>query len=90
MTPRGALGDGYLVTALESSPSASTFVRIAVREELFSGFSETGWDEAPWDAEPRFTADELQILLNPTLSAAEAAERVGCVVRDVLRLRRTA
>lgn len=51
-----------------------------MRDELFSGFSETGWDEAPWDAEPRFTADELQILLNPTLSAAEAAERVGCVV----------
>jgi hypothetical protein len=51
---------------------------------------ETGWDEAPWDAEPTFTADELQILLNPALSAAEAADRVGCVEHDVLRVRRTA
>lgn len=61
-----------------------------MRDELFSGFSESGWDEAPWDVEPTFTAEELQILLNPALSAAEAADRVGCVVHDVLRLRRTA
>ncbi|ASW98451.1 MULTISPECIES: hypothetical protein [Mycobacterium] len=53
--------------------------------ELFSGFSEAGWDEAPWDAEPTFTPDELQILLNPALSAAEAADRLGCVEHDVLR-----
>jgi hypothetical protein len=59
-------------------------------DEIFSGFSETGWDEAPWDVEPTFTADELQVLLNPALSVAEAADRVGCVERDVLRLRRTA
>jgi hypothetical protein len=59
-------------------------------DELFSGFSDAGWDEAPWDAEPTFTPDELQILLNPALSAAEAADRVGCVEHDVLRLRRTA
>jgi hypothetical protein len=36
-----------------------------MRDELFSGFSEAGWD-------------------------AEAADRVGCVEHDVLRLRRTA
>lgn len=45
-------------------------------EELFSGFSEAGWDEAPRDAEPTFTPEELQILLNPALSVAEAADRV--------------
>ena len=57
-----------------------------MRDELFSGFSETGWDAAPWDSEPTFTPDELQILLNPALSAAEAADRgssnttpFGCV-----------
>jgi hypothetical protein len=61
-----------------------------MRKELFSGFGETGWDVAPWDAEPAFTAEELQILLDPALSAAEAADRVGCVVHDVLRLRRIA
>lgn len=60
-----------------------------MRDELFSGFSETGWDAAPWDIEPTFNAEEMQILLNPTLTAAEAADRVGCVVHDVLRLRRT-
>lgn len=58
-------------------------------DELFSGFSETGWDEAPWDVEPTFTTAELQILLNPELSVAEAAERVGCVEHDVRLLRRT-
>lgn len=61
-----------------------------MRDELFSGFSETGWDAAPWDVEPTFTAEELQILLNPALTPAEAAYRVGCVVHDVIRLRRTA
>lgn len=60
-----------------------------MHDELFSGFSETGWDEAPWDVEPIFSAAELQILLNPALSVAEAAERVGCVEHDVRRLRRT-
>ncbi|AGL37008.1 MULTISPECIES: hypothetical protein [Mycobacterium avium complex (MAC)] len=60
-----------------------------MRDELFSGFSDSGWDQAPWDVEPTFTAEELQILLNPALSVAEAAERVGCVQRDVIRLRRT-
>jgi hypothetical protein len=60
-----------------------------MRDGLFSGFSEAGWDEAPWDAEPTFSAAELQILLNPELSATEAADRVGCVVHDVERLRRT-
>jgi hypothetical protein len=58
-------------------------------DELFSGFSEAGWDEAPWDPEPTFTPEELKILLNPALSASEAADRVGCVEHDVLRLRRT-
>ena len=61
-----------------------------MRDELFSGFIEAGWDEAPWDAEPTFTPDELQILLNPALSVAEAADRVGCVEHDVVRLRRGA
>ena len=60
-----------------------------MRDEMFSGFGDAGWDEAPWDAEPTFTSEELQILLNPALSAAEAADRVGCVEHDVLRLRRT-
>ncbi|GAB4659982.1 hypothetical protein MOKP64_22870 [Mycobacterium avium subsp. hominissuis] len=60
-----------------------------MRDELFSGFSDSGWDQAPWDVEPTFTAEELQILLNPELSVAEAAERVGCVQRCVIRLRRT-
>jgi hypothetical protein len=58
-------------------------------DELFSGFSEAGWDAAPWDVEPAFTAEELEILLNPALSVAEAADRVGCVEHDVRRLRRT-
>ncbi|MEE3065101.1 MAG: hypothetical protein VYA67_14290 [Actinomycetota bacterium] len=58
-------------------------------DELFSGFSETGWDEAPWDVEPAFTPEELQILLNPALSVTEAADRVGCVEHDVRRVRRT-
>lgn len=58
-----------------------------MRDELFSGFSDAGWDEAPWDAEPIFTAEELQVLLNPELSVAEAADRVGCVEHDVRRLR---
>jgi hypothetical protein len=65
------------------------FREVAMRDELFSGFSETGWDQAPWDVEPTFTTDELQILLNPALSVAEAADRVGCVEHDVRRLRRT-
>jgi hypothetical protein len=60
-----------------------------MRDGLFSGFSDAGWDEAPWDAEPTFTAAEMQILLNPELSTAEAADQVGCVVHDVERLRRT-
>lgn len=70
--------------------SCMPFVRLVMRDELFSGFSETGWDAAPWDVEPTFTAEELQILLNPALTPAEAAYRVGCVVHDVIRLRRTA
>lgn len=56
-------------------------------EQLFSGFSEAGWDRAPWEAEPVFSADELQILLNPKLSVAEVADRIGCVEHDVRRLR---
>lgn len=56
--------------------------------ELFAGFSDAGWDEAPWDAEPNFSPDEMQILLNPELSVAEAADRVGCAQHDVVRLRK--
>ncbi|WP_396908385.1 hypothetical protein [Mycolicibacterium sp.] len=56
--------------------------------ELFSGFSDAGWDEAPWDFEPNFSPDEMQILLNPELSVAEAADRVGCAHHDVVRLRK--
>lgn len=59
-------------------------------DELFIGMTETGWDLAPWETEPTFTADELQILLNPALSVAEAAEEVGCVEHDVQRLRDSA
>lgn len=58
-------------------------------DQLFSGFSEAGWDEAPWDAEPTFSAEEMLILLNPALSVAEAADRVGCAQHDVARLRKT-
>lgn len=57
---------------------------------LFSGFSDAGWDEAPWNAEPVFSTEELQILLNPAITVAEAAARVGCVEHDVVRLRRGA
>lgn len=67
----------------------TTFGEESMPEELFSGLCETGWDQAPWELEPVFSADELQILLNPALSAAEAADRVGCVEHDVVRLRRT-
>ncbi|OBB94230.1 hypothetical protein [Mycobacterium sp. 852002-40037_SCH5390672] len=59
-----------------------------MRDELFSGFSDSGWDAAPWDVEPTFTDEELQILLNPALSVTEAADRVGCAEHDVRRLRR--
>lgn len=59
-------------------------------DELFSGFSEAGWDRAPWNAEPAFSPEELQILLNPALTVTEAADRVGCVEHDVVRLRRGA
>lgn len=55
--------------------------------ELFDGFSDAGWDHAPWDTEPTFSAEELQVLLNPVISVAEAADRVGCACHDVERLR---
>ncbi|TXI56297.1 hypothetical protein [Mycolicibacterium mageritense] len=58
-------------------------------DPLFSGFSDAGWDEAPWDSEPTFSAEEMQILLNPELSVAEAADRIGCAQHDVARLRKT-
>jgi hypothetical protein len=88
MTERRGLT--FIPLATEMFTAAPPFGRMVMRNELFSGFSENGWDEAPWDVEPTFTADELEILLNRALSATEAAERVGCVVHDVLRLRRTA
>ncbi|OBJ21993.1 hypothetical protein [Mycobacterium sp. 1245801.1] len=59
-------------------------------DPLFAGFSDAGWDHAPWDVEPIFSAEEMQILLNPELSVAEAADLVGCVEHDVRRLRRAA
>lgn len=59
-------------------------------ERLWTGFDDAGWDVAPWEQEPRFSAGELTVLLDPMLSAAEAAERIGCAKRDVIRLRRTA
>ncbi|MHA3021331.1 hypothetical protein ACXPWS_13870 [Mycobacterium sp. BMJ-28] len=59
-------------------------------KKLFSGFEDAGWDHAPWDDEPLFSAAELEILLDPLLSVTEAADRIGCVERDVVRLRRTA
>lgn len=58
-------------------------------DELFSGFSEMGWDEAPWDAEPTFSPEEMQVLFDPALSVDEAADRVGCARHDVIRLRHT-
>ena len=54
------------------------------------GFEDAGWDFAPWEQEPQFSAGALSILLDPLLTPAEAAERVGCAKRDVMRLRRTA
>ncbi|MBI3226065.1 MAG: hypothetical protein ACRDUX_00785 [Mycobacterium sp.] len=57
---------------------------------LFSGFEDAGWDHAPWDDEPWFSPAELAILLDPVLSVAEAADRVGCVERDVVAVRRIA
>jgi len=60
-----------------------------MRDELFSGFSDAGWDAAPWDAEPVFSCEEMQILLNPALSVEEAADRLGCARHDVARLRQT-
>lgn len=59
-------------------------------EQLSTGFQDLGWDFAPWEQEPQFSETELGILLDPLLTAAEAAERVGCAKRDVMRLRRTA
>lgn len=59
-------------------------------EQVSTGFEDTGWDFAPWEQEPQFSAVELGILLDPLLTAAEAAERVGCAKRDVMRIRRTA
>jgi hypothetical protein len=56
-------------------------------DPLFAGFSDAGWDQAPWDVEPSFSAEEMQTLLNPDLSVAEAADRVGCAEHDVRRLR---
>lgn len=61
-----------------------------MNDELFGGFGDAGWDHAPWEEEPHFSSDELRVLLDPTLTPAEAAQLIGCVERDVLRLRRTA
>ncbi|MHA7665754.1 hypothetical protein [Mycolicibacterium sp. HS_4_1] len=58
--------------------------------ELFTGFAEMGWDHAPWESEPVFSANELRVILNSALPAAEVAEQIGCVEHDVLRLRRAA
>ncbi len=58
--------------------------------ELFTGFAEMGWDHAPWESEPVFSANELRVILNSALPAAEVAEQIGCVEHDVRRLRRTA
>lgn len=59
-------------------------------DELFSGFIEFGWDKAPWDVDPTFTPEEMQVLVNPALSATEAAHRIGCARHDVVRIRRSA
>lgn len=58
--------------------------------ELFAGFAEMGWDHAPWESEPVFSASELRVILISGLSAAEVAEQIGCVEHDVLRIRRAA
>ncbi|MGU3498335.1 hypothetical protein [Mycobacterium sp. C31M] len=59
-------------------------------EQLFGGFGDAGWDHAPWEHEPHFSAEELSILFDPTLTPSEAAQLVGCVERDVVRLRHIA
>ncbi|MEU9807640.1 hypothetical protein [Mycobacterium sp. NPDC050853] len=53
----------------------------------FLGSYDTGWDHAPWEDEPKFSSDELAVLLDRSIPAAVAAHRVGCVERDVRRLR---
>ncbi|SIC47602.1 hypothetical protein [Mycobacteroides abscessus] len=58
-----------------------------MRNDLFIGLSETGWDKAPWETEPQFSPTELDILLDRRLSVIDAAERVGCVPHDVQRIR---
>lgn len=58
-----------------------------MRNDLFIGLSENGWDRAPWDTEPEFSPTELDILLDSRLSVTDAAERVGCVEHDVQRIR---
>lgn len=62
-------------------------VRCTMRNDLFIGLSENGWDRAPWDTEPEFSPTELDILLDRRLSVSDAAERVGCVEHDVQRIR---
>lgn len=59
-----------------------------MRDELFSGFSDSGWDQAPgmWN---RPSLPKSCRSSSTPHSVAEAAERVGCVQRDVIRLRRT-
>lgn len=58
-----------------------------MENNLFIGLSEQGWDHAPWDSEPEFSPTELDILLDRRLSVTEAADQIGCVERDVQRIR---
>lgn len=53
----------------------------------FLGSGDTAWDHAPWEDEPKFSADELVVLLDRSIPAPVAANRVGCVDRDVHQLR---
>lgn len=58
-----------------------------MKDDMFTGMTETGWDHAPWEAEPTFSDAEWDILLDGSVPVDVAAERIGCVEHDVLRLR---
>lgn len=56
----------------------------------FLGYDCMCWDHAPWEDEPWFSPAELAVLLDLAIPSTIAANRIGCVERDVRRLRGTA
>lgn len=58
-----------------------------MKDDMFTGMTETGWDHAPWEIEPTFSDEEWDILLDGSIPVDLAAERIGCVEHDVRRLR---